>query len=603
MSALPLPVPEPQRTPIAPRTPSPDYLPARMVNEFVYCPRLFFYEWVEGVFRESADTLEGSAQHKRVDARPTELPEAGTGAEKIHARSVTLSSERLKVIAKLDLVEAEGTAATPVDYKHGAPREGKDGIEMWPADRVQIALQAIVLRENGYDCAEAVVYYQKTKQRVRVPVDSGLIAEAEEAVARAWDLATYGEIPPPLVDSPKCPGCSLNSICLPDETNRLTSIDLSGAAQLGLFDRPEGIPVRKPPASEGIQTQIRQLMTPRDDLKPLYLNTQGFRVGKSGEVLQVKDKDKTVQEVRIGEICQVNLLGNVQISTQAVQSLCEAGVPVTYFSMGGYFYGITTGLNTKNVVLRRSQFRLADSEWFPLSLARALVAGKIRNQRTMLQRNHVEPKKPSLVAMKALADRAERAENLESLLGFEGSAARAYFEEFAGMIKPGDEPESPANGFSFDFEGRNRRPPRDPVNALLSLAYSMLAKDLTIACYAVGFDPYMGFYHQLRHGRPALALDLMEPFRPLIADSAVLSAVNTRMVTERDFVRAGASVALTPAGRKGFFRAYELRMDSLVTHPLFEYRVSYRRLLEIQVRLLARVIEGEIATYPVFVTR
>jgi CRISPR-associated protein Cas1 len=157
--------------------------------------------------------------------------------------------------------------------------------------------------------------------------------------------------------------------------------------------------------------------------------------------------------------------------------------------------------------------------------------------------------------------------------------------------------------FTFDFEGRNRRPPRDPVNALLSLAYSMLAKDLTLACYAVGFDPYMGFYHQLRHGKPALALDLMEPFRPLIADSAVLSAVNTRMVTDRDFVRAGGSVALTPSGRKGFFRAYELRMDTLVTHPLFEYRVSYRRLLEIQARLLARVIEGEIGTYPVFVTR
>ena len=133
-------------------------------------------------------------------------------------------------------------------------------------------------------------------------------------------------------------------------------------------------------------------------------------------------------------------------------------------------------------------------------------------------------------------------------------------------------PKPPASEFSFDFEGRNRRPPRDPVNALLSLAYSMLAKDLTIACYAVGFDPYMGFYHQMRHGRPGLALDLMEPFRPLIAESAVLSAINTRMVTEKDFVRAGGAVALTPSGRKGFFRAYELRMDSLVTHPLFEYR-------------------------------
>jgi CRISPR-associated protein Cas1 len=574
-----------------------------MVNEFVYCPRLFFYEWVEGVFRESADTLEGSVQHRRVDSRPSALPEATEIEEKIHARSVTLSSERLRVIAKLDLVEADGAVATPVDYKHGAPRDGKDGLEMWPADRVQIALQAIVLRENGYGCEEAIVFYQKTRQRVRIPVNDALIAEAEEAVARAWELAERGSIPAPLEDSPKCVGCSLNTICLPDETNRLANGNLLNGTQLDLFQGSPDVLPRKPPASEGVQTEVRRLVTPRDDLRPLYLNTQGFRLGKSGEVLQVKDKDKTVQEVRIGEVCQVNLLGNIQISTQTIQSLCEAGIPISYFSMGGYFYGITTGMNTKNVALRRSQFRLADSEWFPLSLARVLVAGKVRNQRTMLQRNHIEPKKSSLDMMKALADGAERSQDLQSLLGIEGSAARVYFGEFSGMIKPGQEPGEESSGFSFDFEGRNRRPPRDPVNALLSLAYSMLAKDLTVACYAVGFDPYLGFYHQLRHGRPALALDLMEPFRPLIADSAVLSALNTRMVTEKDFVCAGASVALTPGGRKGFFRAYELRMDTLVTHPLFDYRVSYRRLLEIQARLLARVIEGEIPAYPVFVTR
>jgi CRISPR-associated protein Cas1 len=604
MSAEPLPIFN-DRLPRAPIRAQalPDYLPARMVNEFVYCPRLFFYEWVEGLFRESADTIEGAAQHKRVDARTSELPAAGEADEKIHARSVTLSSERLRVIAKLDLVEAEGHSATPVDYKHGAPREGKDGvIEMWPPDRVQLALQAIVLRENGYRCDDTVVFYQKTRQRVRVPVDAGLIAEAEQAVALAWETAERGIIPPPLEDSPKCTGCSLNTICLPDETNRLApGEEFSNAMQLGLFD---DVPPRRPPGSAGgAVTQVRRLMTPRDDLKPLYLNTQGLRVGKSGQVLQVKDKDKTVQEVRMGEVCQVNLMGNIQISTQAVQSLCEWGIPVSYFSMGGYFYGITTGMNTKNVALRRAQFRLADSDWFSLGLARELVAGKIRNQRTMLQRNHIEPPKSALGVMKAMADRAERAENLETLLGIEGMAARTYFEDFAGMIKVGGDAEAGPQGFTFDFEGRNRRPPRDPVNALLSLAYSMLAKDLTVACYAVGFDPYLGYYHQMRHGRPALALDLMEPFRPLIADSAVLSAVNTRMVTERDFIKAGGAVALTPAGRKGFYRAYEQRMDSLATHPLFDYRVSYRRMLEIQARLLARVIEGEIPAYPVFVTR
>jgi CRISPR-associated protein Cas1 len=263
---------------------------------------------------------------------------------------------------------------------------------------------------------------------------------------------------------------------------------------------------------------VRALMTPRSELRPLYLNTQGVRVGKSGAVLQVRERDAVVQEVRIGEICQVSLMGNVQLSTQAIQALCEAEVPICYFSMGGWFYGITTGLNQKNVFLRRAQFRLAEQEYFALSLARRLVEGKARNQRTLLQRNHIEPRRETLDGLKEMAARAERAESLETLLGIEGNAARLYFGDFEGMIKPDEDGEE----LRFDFQGRSRRPPRDPVNALLSLGYSLLAKDFTVACYAVGFDPYVGFYHQPRFGRPALALDLMEPFRPLVVDSAVL---------------------------------------------------------------------------------
>ena len=571
----------------------PDYLPARMVNEFVYCPRLFFYEWVEGVFQESVDTIEGAIQHRKVDEKVTPLPAPSDLPQSIHSRSATLSCDRLRVIAKMDLVEAEGGVVTPVDYKHGSPREGPQGLELWPADRAQLAVQGLVLASNGYECREGVVYYRKTGQRVRVEFDDALLAATRRQIEDAWALARSGEIPPPMLDSPKCVGCSLAGICLPDETLAAGEIETQTCAeQLPLF----GAPPRKP-----VKREVRPLMTPRSELRPLYLNTQGVRVGKSGAVLQVKDTQKVLQEVRMGEICQVSLMGNVQISTQAVQSLCEAGIPICYFSMGGWFYGITTGLNEKNVFLRRSQFRLSEQEYFCRALARRLVAGKIRNQRTLLQRNHIEPDRSTLAGLKEMAERAETAGSLEELLGLEGNAARLYFHDFGGMIKP-DEDQGNAE-FTFDFEGRNRRPPRDPVNALLSLGYSLLAKDLTVACYAVGFDPYIGFYHQPRFGRPALALDLMEPFRALIADSAVLTAVNTGMVTPRDFVRVGGSVALTPAGRKGFFRSYELRMDTLVTHPLFDYRVSYRRLLEIQSRLLARVLEGEIGEYPVFTTR
>ena len=582
----------------------PDYLPARMVNEYVYCPRLFYFMWVDQLFAENVHTVEGTNQHKRVDRGTGALPEAGDIEDAIHARSVTLASERLRVIAKIDLVEADEGIVCPVDYKHGRPVDGDEGLGVWPADRVQLVLQALVLRENGYQCEEAVAYYQKTKQRVRVAVNAESVADAERAVAEAWRLAEGDERPAPLVDSPKCPGCYMVGICLPDETNALlaaTGLAATGVAagaatpvQLEMF-RVEG--ARKPAKSE-----VRTLVSARVETKPVYLNTQGLRVGKSGGVLQVKEKDAVVQEARINEICQLNLMGNIQVSTQAVQALCEAEVPVCYFSQGGWFYGITQGMGTKNVMLRRAQFAMAEEPGFGLAVARRLVAGKIRNQRVLMQRNHREPPPLALAEMKKMADRAEVAASLESLLGIEGNGARVYFGEFAGMLK-GDDGEQVAGFARFDFDGRNRRPPRDPVNALLSLAYSVLAKDFTVACYSVGFDPMIGFYHQPRFGRPALALDLMEPFRALVADSAVLSAVNTRMVTERDFVRAAGSVALTPGGRKGFFRAYEARMDTLVTHPLFDYRVSYRRMLEIQARLLAKYVMGEIGEYPVFVTR
>lgn len=585
----------------------PDLLPARMVNEFVYCPRLFYYEWVEGVFQNSADTLDGQAKHTRVDSGPSPMPEAEEiDGERIHSLSVTLTSERVGLTAKIDLIESDengagGSAVRPVDYKRGRPRDVDGTPTPWPSDRVQIAAQALVLRDNGYSCGEGILYYASTKQRVRITIDDSLIAETEELIRQARAAAVSDQIPEPLADSPKCPRCSLVGICLPDETNALRTRALRFAEQrplqFSLFEQD----------NDGEAADVRQLAPARDDLRPLYLNSQGFRLGKSGDVIQVKDGDSLRQEIRLGEVSQINLFGNVQLSTQAVQAFCSAEIPVCYFSQGGWFYGITNGLNARNVFLRQRQFASASHESTALNIGRQLVAGKIRNQRTLLQRNHIEAPETALRQLKLLADKAETVSEMEALLGIEGSAARVYFSEFAGMLKAADNEENAHRGgsaeFRFDFAQRNRRPPRDPVNALLSLAYSILVKDLTITCYALGFDPYWGFYHQPRFGRPALALDLMEPFRPLIADSVVLTAINTRMVTASDFIRSGPSVALKAEGRRGFFRAYELRMDMLVTHPLFDYRVSYRRLLEIQARLLARFLNGEIDDYPVFVTR
>ena len=370
------------------------------------------------------------------------------------------------------------------------------------------------------------------------------------------------------------------------------------------------------PADNG---EVRRLIAPDVDTKVLYVNTPGASVTRKGEVVVVKDQDGPLLDVRIKDLHHLAVFGSAQISTALVQTLCEKEVPVSYFSMGGWFYGLTRGHALTNVFTRIRQFATAADPEKALPLARLFVYGKIRNQRTLFMRNHVEPPPVALRALRNAASAALVATDHASLLGIEGAAALVYFQNFSGMIKgraDADDDELPGledsvasrardahKEFPFDFTTRNRRPPRDPVNALLSLAYSLLARDCTVAALAVGFDPYVGLCHQPRHGRPALALDVMEEFRPLVADSVVLTAINNRMITPLDFVRAGDAVNLTPEGRKRFFLAYEKRMGDSVTHPLFDYKVSYRRAIELQFRLLARTLTGEIECYLPFMTR
>ena len=333
----------------------------------------------------------------------------------------------------------------------------------------------------------------------------------------------------------------------------------------------------------------------RDDTIPVYVQAQGAVVGKSGDQLEVKQKGQTLQTVRLMEISHLALFGNVQVTTQAVQELCDRNIPICYFTYGGWFRGITNGMGHKNVELRCQQYLGAMTPETALSISRQMVFGKIKNCRTMLRRNHREPPAAILAELDRLADRARQAPSPDTLLGIEGAAARTYFSEFQGMIK--------VKSLDFDFSGRNRRPPRDPVNAVLSFLYAMLIKQAMITGLTVGFDPYLGFYHQPKYGKPALALDLVEEFRPLIADSVCLSLINNGELGPKQFIMRGDAAALTQNGRRKVIEAYERRMDTLVAHPLFGYAVSYRRILEIQARLLSRRLLGELPAYPVFRTR
>jgi CRISPR-associated protein Cas1 len=229
-----------------------------------------------------------------------------------------------------------------------------------------------------------------------------------------------------------------------------------------------------------------------------------------------------------------------------------------------------------------------------LPFARQFVVGKMKNCRTLLRRNLEDEGRDVLAELAELIQKAAAANEAAALLGLEGMAAKLYFAGFARMLKGGQ---------PFSIEGRNRRPPRDPVNALLSFVYAILVKELTIVLHAAGFDPMLGFYHRPRYGRPSLALDLAEEFRPLIADSVVLTLINNGEVTSASFIRRAGAVALTDAGRRAVLAAFERRLDTLVIHPVFDYRISYRRVLEVQARLLGRALLGEIAEYPTFCTR
>ncbi|MCK6529491.1 CRISPR-associated endonuclease Cas1 [Myxococcota bacterium] len=545
-------------------------LPARMLNEFAYCPRLFYLEWVEGDFRDNADTVEGRFVHRRVDAREEALPEAAGEAERVHARSVYLSDEALGLVARIDLVEAAGGVATPVDYKKGEAPDLPEGA--WEPERVQVCAQGLLLRAHGYESRGGVLYFAASRRRVEVPFTAELVARTLDLRDGAMAAARSEVAPPPLVNSAKCPRCSLAPLCLPDEVNLV---------------RGEGV------------EEPRRLVPARDDALPLVVQKQGATVGLSGEMARVKAGSEVLAEVRLMDVSDVSVMGAVQVTTQALREMVGRGIPVSFFSGGGWFYGMAVGLSHKNVLLRRQQYRAADDPARSLALARRLVSTKVANQRTLLRRNHPDVPDEALAAMQRGVSQALKAGSLETLLGIEGSAARVYFEHFAGMLKGADAlaKEGPA------FDGRNRRPPRDPVNAMLSFCYALLAKDLTVTLQGMGFDPMLGFYHQPRYGRPALALDLMEEFRPLIADSAVLTAVNNGVVKASDFERGAAGVSMTSRGRAALVECYARRMDEMATHPVFGYRISYRRILAVQARLLARHILGEIADFPGFRTR
>ena len=557
-----------------------DPIPVRALNQVTYCPRLYYLQYVDAVVPVNEHVEAGLFDHRRVDSADlAKKPRAERGATT--TRGVALSSETLGISGVLDVVEEKAGEQYPVETKHGsAPRDDFGEPSVYDNDAVQLCAQAMLMEESfGQSVPHGFQYYAGSRERVAVPFTPELREQTRGAIRRCRELEVLDAPPEPLPSElrHRCFGCSLAPICLPEET---------------LFE------VKKP-AEHPADAKLKPVIPGSDDGAVLYLNEQLSKVGKQSEHLIVKKDDVVINRIPIHAVRQVVVCGNVQLSTQALQTLIENEVPVSYVTAHGKFIGSFAAAPAKCVSLREAQFRTFDDPVNCLTLAKAVVRAKLCNQRALLMRSLRGDEargsdEPAARDLHNMIQGIDAAASIESLLGMEGQGAALYFAEFGRFLR---------SKHAFDFKSRNRRPPKDPVNALLSFAYAMLVKDCQDAVCAVGFDPYKGFFHQGRQGKPSLALDLMEEFRPIIADSVVLTLLNNDALEPNDFITWRGACQLTDSGRRAFFNAYEQRRSTIITHPVYGYRMSYSRMIEVQARMLAAYIRGEIPAYTGFMVR
>ncbi|WP_347239439.1 type I-D CRISPR-associated endonuclease Cas1d [Microcoleus sp. FACHB-68] len=344
---------------------------------------------------------------------------------------------------------------------------------------------------------------------------------------------------------------------------------------------------------EGEPVSGSGLIKKEEIMGTLYITKEDAFIAKVDERLCVKLNKEILQDVPLIKVDGVVILGRATISPAAVMELLQRHIPLSFMTSGGRYLGRLEPEVTKNIFVRKAQWQAAGESEKAIQAVQAFVRGKLKNYRHILQRYQREN---STLDLSKGIERIETAiapinktDSVNSLRGLEGAGSAAYFGCFNRLIR--------ADGFSF--EARRRRPPTDPVNSLLSLGYALLRHDVQGAVNIVGFDPYLGYLHVERYGRPSLALDLMEEFRPVV-DAVVLGAINKRVISPNDFTvePLSGAVSLTPEGLRTFLRLYEQKKQVKFKHPVMDRQCTYREAFEIQSRLLAKYLMGEIEKYP-----
>ncbi len=334
-------------------------------------------------------------------------------------------------------------------------------------------------------------------------------------------------------------------------------------------------------------------------LNTLFVTTQGAYLAKNGAAVVVRAEEETKLRIPLHNLDGIVCFGRVGLSPALMAACAEAGVSISLLTEEGRFQAAVIGFTPGNVLLRRQQYRAADEEATSLALARTIVLAKLANCRTVLLRaardatgsDRVESLQSAARRLVATVSEIQQADSLDQVRGFEGEAATSYFGAFNDLVSGDSE--------TFRYTRRTRRPPLDPLNALLSFVYTLLMHDIRSACEACGLDAAVGFLHRDRPGRPGLALDLMEEFRPWIADRLVLSLINRRQVTSSGFqtLETGA-VVMDDATRKAVLVAWQERKRDPFTHGFLNEKGTIGMMMHLQARLLARFLRGDLDAYP-----
>lgn len=541
-----------------------EMLRVHSLHALAYCERLFYLEEVENMRVADERVYAGRRLHVEL-AREEDEEEWLT---------FNLESERWGLTGRIDCVRRRDGMIVPYEHKRGRSARSFEGVaEAWPSDRLQVIAYALLVEEQtGREVIEGRVRYHADNVMVRVPIDETARADLVRAIARARALQSTVERPPVTTNERLCVRCSLAPVCLPEEA-RL-------AEQLA-----EPMPVQ-------IERTNLRLFPADDDRRTLHVITQGARVGRKGDRFEITARDEPVQLHPVREIGQVVLHGFAQITTQALRLCAEQEIGVHWLTGGGRYMGAwSAGMGS--VQRRIRQYRALTEPELCLQLARRLAEARARGQLGFLLRASREAGRASaevrdaIVGIRKLLSPLTRAACIDSLRGYEGSIGAYYFGALPHLVVP-------EAGEAMRPQGRNRRPPKDRCNALLSYGYALLLKDVTNAILTVGLDPCLGFFHQPRSQAHPLALDLMELFRVPLVDLPVIASINRRQWDEDDdFQIAGQQVWLSEAGRKKFISIYERRKEDQWKHPVIGHSLSYSRLMELEVRLLEKEWMGE----------